>query len=75
MDIRHFLQLKDLSLDELEHIFERTRIIKQRFKAYQTYHPLVDRTLEIVDPDKVEKMLSAGFCSSLMHPDRRTIQS
>ena len=29
MDIKHFLQLKDLTLDELEHIFERTRIIKQ----------------------------------------------
>ena len=48
MDIKHFLQLKDLSLDELEHVFERTRIIKQRFKAYQTYHPLVDRTLVMI---------------------------
>jgi ornithine carbamoyltransferase len=48
MDIKHFLQLKDLALDELEHIFERTRIIKQRFKAYQTYHPLVDRTLVMI---------------------------
>jgi ornithine carbamoyltransferase len=48
MDIRHFLQLKDLSLAELEHVFERTRIIKQRFKAYQTYHPLVDRTLVMI---------------------------
>ena len=33
MDIKHFLQFKDLTLDELEHLFERTRIIKQRFKA------------------------------------------
>ena len=48
MDIKHFLQLKDLTLDELEHIFERTRIIKQRFKAYQKYHPLVDRTLVMI---------------------------
>ena len=48
MDIKHFLQLKDLTLEELEHVFERTRIIKQRFKAYQTYHPLVDRTLVMI---------------------------
>ena len=48
MDIKHFLQFKDLSLGELEHVFERTRIIKQRFKAYQTYHPLADRTLVMI---------------------------
>jgi ornithine carbamoyltransferase len=48
MDIKHFLQLKDLSLIEYEHIFERSRIIKQRFKAYQTYHPLADRTLVMI---------------------------
>ena len=48
MDIKHFLQFKDLSRAELEHIFERTRIIKQRFKAYQTYHPLADRTLVMI---------------------------
>jgi len=46
--LRHFLQFKDLTLAELEHVFERTRIIKQRFKAYQTYHPLVDRTLVMI---------------------------
>jgi ornithine carbamoyltransferase len=48
MTIKHFLQFKDLSRAELEHLFERTRIIKQRFKAYQTYHPLVDRTLVMI---------------------------
>ncbi len=48
MAIKHFLQFKDLSRAELEHIFERTRIIKQRFKAYQTYHPLADRTLVMI---------------------------
>jgi ornithine carbamoyltransferase len=48
MDIKHFLQLKDLTLAELEHVFERTRVIKQRFKNYQTYHPLVDRTLVMI---------------------------
>ncbi len=48
MDIRHFLQIKDLSAAELEHLFQRTRIIKQRFKAYQKYHPLEDRTLVMI---------------------------
>lgn len=48
MDIKHFLQLKDFSSAEMVHLFERTRIIKQRFKAYQKYHPLVDRTLVMI---------------------------
>jgi len=48
MAIKHFLQFKDLSLAEFEHIFERTRLIKQRFKTYQPYHPLADRTLVMI---------------------------
>jgi ornithine carbamoyltransferase len=48
MDIKHFLQFNDLTLDEFEHIFKRTRIIKERFKNYQTYHPLADRTLVMI---------------------------
>src|SRR5512140_1809045 len=48
MTIKHFLQFKDLTLEELEHVFERTRVIKQRFKAYQPYHPLADRTLVMI---------------------------
>jgi len=46
--LRHYLQFKDLTLAELEYVFERTRIIKQRFKAYQPYHPLSDRTLVMI---------------------------
>jgi ornithine carbamoyltransferase len=46
--IKHFLQFRDLSRSELEHIFARTRVIKQRFKAYQPYHPLLDRTLVMI---------------------------
>lgn len=48
MNIKHFLQFKDLTLAELEHVFARARIIKQRFKTYQLYHPLVDRTLVMI---------------------------
>jgi ornithine carbamoyltransferase len=45
---RHFLQLKDFSREELDHVFERTRSIKARFKAYQRYWPLQDRTLVMI---------------------------
>ncbi len=46
--VRHFLQFKDLSREELEYLFERTRIIKQKFKSYQQYWPLTDRTLVMI---------------------------
>ena len=45
---RHFLQLKDLSRDELAYLFDRTRIVKARFKAYQRHWPLQDRTLVMI---------------------------
>ena len=46
--IRHFLQFRDFSRAELEWVFERTRVIKERFKRYQFYQPLRDRTLAMV---------------------------
>ena len=48
MNVKHFLQFKDLSRDELEYLFERTRIIKEKFKSYQQYWPLSDRTLVMI---------------------------
>jgi ornithine carbamoyltransferase len=45
---RHFLQFKDLARDELEYLFARTRWIKDRFKRYEQYWPLVDRTLAMI---------------------------
>ncbi|MEO6421566.1 MAG: ornithine carbamoyltransferase [Candidatus Nitrotoga sp.] len=48
MSIKHFLQFKDFTHAEFEHIFARAHIIKQRFKNYQLYHPLVDRTLVMI---------------------------
>ena len=48
MAIKHFLQFKDLSRDELEYVFERTRWIKNQFKSYQKYWPLEDRTLVMI---------------------------
>ena len=46
--MKHFLQLRDLERAELEHLFRRTRVIKERFKNYVAYQPLVDRMLEMV---------------------------
>jgi ornithine carbamoyltransferase len=46
--LRHFLQLKDFSREELDYVFERSRAIKARFKSYQRYWPLQDRTLVMI---------------------------
>lgn len=46
--LRHFLQFKDLSREEHDHLFVRSRWIKQQFKAYQRYWPLQDRTLVMI---------------------------
>jgi ornithine carbamoyltransferase len=48
LPIRHFLRLDDFSRDELEHVFARSQIIKDRFKRYELYQPLRDRTLAMV---------------------------
>ena len=48
MTIRHFLEFNDLSADELDYLFERTRIIKMRFKRYEPYQPLADRSLVMI---------------------------
>ena len=47
-NIKHFLQFKDFTRDDLEHVFERARIIKNKFKTYQQYWPLTDRTLVMI---------------------------
>ncbi|HZV99545.1 MAG TPA: ornithine carbamoyltransferase [Methylophilaceae bacterium] len=48
MAIKHFLQFNDFAREEFEYVFERTRWIKQQFKAYQQYWPLTDRTLVMI---------------------------
>ena len=48
MAIKHFLQFNDLTLEELEHVFARTRWIKEQFQSYQQYWPLTDRTLVMI---------------------------
>ncbi len=46
--IRHYLQFKDLRAEEYAYLFARTTEIKQRFKNYEKYTPLVDRTLAMI---------------------------
>ena len=48
MAIQHYLQFSDLTADEYAWVFERAAIIKKKFKAYEKYHPLADRTLAMI---------------------------
>src|SRR4051812_45010728 len=48
MKLRHFLQFHDLSREEHEHLFARARWIKAKFKKYERYWPLEDRTLAMI---------------------------
>ena len=46
--MQHFLQFKDLDRSTLEYLFSRSRVIKERFKRYERYMPLQDRTLVMI---------------------------
>ena len=46
--MKHYLQFKDFRAEEYAYLFERTATIKKRFKQYEKYTPLVDRTLAMI---------------------------
>ena len=46
--IKHYLQFKDFRAEEYAYLFERAKIIKTRFKNYEKYTPLADRTLAMI---------------------------
>jgi ornithine carbamoyltransferase len=46
--LKHYLQFNDLTADEYQHVFARATEIKRKFKAYEKYHPLTDRTLAMI---------------------------
>ncbi len=48
MTIRHFLQFTDFTREEIDYLFGRARIVKDRFKRYEKYHPLADRSLVMI---------------------------
>jgi len=45
---KHYLQFRDFRAEEYAYLFERAAIIKKRFKNYEKYTPLVDRTLAMI---------------------------
>lgn len=48
MNVRHYLQFKDLTKAEIEVLFAHAAAIKAKFKRYEPHHPLVDRTLAMI---------------------------
>ena len=46
--MRHFLQMKDFTRGEFDHLLARAKILKHRFKNYIPYQPLTDRMLAMV---------------------------
>jgi len=48
MVVKHFLEFNNLAYSELETIFEKTKWIKSKYKAYEKYWPLEDRSLVMI---------------------------
>jgi ornithine carbamoyltransferase len=48
MTIKHYLQFGDLTAAEYAWLFQRAAVLKKKFKAYEKYHPLADRTLAMI---------------------------
>ena len=46
--LRHFLRLDDFTREEIEYVCARSQVIKSRFKRYEFYQPLRDRTLAMI---------------------------
>jgi len=65
-EVRHYLQFKDFSREEYEHLFARTRWIKDKFKRYERYWPLEDRTLAMISrsPRRARACRSRRACTS-----------
>lgn len=56
--------------------FNNISSMKTGLRGWNDYElPLYDLEQKELDPDDVDEMLSAGFCSTFMHPDRRTIKA
>ncbi|WP_034606157.1 ornithine carbamoyltransferase [Chitinimonas koreensis] len=45
---RHFLQFTDFTRDEYEHLFARSRVLKERLRRGEVYQPLVGKTLAMI---------------------------
>jgi ornithine carbamoyltransferase len=62
--VRHFLRFDDFSREEIEHLFARAKWIKAKFKSYERYWPLEDRTLAMIfekQSTRTRLSFEAGF--------------
>ena len=48
LPVRHYLQFSDLNASEYDYILKRSKVLKDKFKVYETWHPLHDRTLAMI---------------------------
>ncbi len=46
--VHHYLQFSDLNRDEYDYLLKRSAWLKAKFKSYETWHPLHDRTLAMI---------------------------
>jgi ornithine carbamoyltransferase len=46
--VRHYLQFSDFSAEEYTYLFNRSALIKRKFKAYEKHQTLIDRTLAMI---------------------------
>ena len=62
--VKHYLQFQDFTQAEHEYIFARTTELKRRFKNYETWHPLHDRTMAMIfekSSTRTRLSFEAGF--------------
>ncbi len=46
--LKHYLQFTDLTRSEYDYLLARSAWLKTKFKSYETWHPLHDRTLAMI---------------------------
>ncbi|HQR83939.1 MAG TPA: ornithine carbamoyltransferase, partial [Polynucleobacter sp.] len=46
--VKHYLQFADLTREEYDYLLQRSAWLKTKFKSYETWHPLHDRTLAMI---------------------------
>jgi ornithine carbamoyltransferase len=46
--VKHYLQFSDLTRQEYDYLLKRAAWLKAKFKSYETWHPLHDRTLAMI---------------------------
>lgn len=46
--VRHYLQFSDFTAEEYAYLLDRSKWLKDKFKRYEAWHPLHDRTLAMI---------------------------